>query len=231
MKNGFSIIKKPGEAGELNRGKAERENVNRLQPLHKETPREVADKENFETGAVGERARHSKFLKLGMSRIPLVFKQKNENSECYEENNFVKIDGVARNAVAKINSPGKRRRQAVCAVRQTCEVATESPDCQTEDERVSHQIARRSRDADDFFGDFHASQAAEQATHDGFVAHPNEQIESGKMFGILQNTQQMAAQQCTRRCADENPPAIVVADKVLTASALPHVELVAERVG
>jgi hypothetical protein len=89
----------------------------------------------------------------------------------YEEDDFVELGGMARDAVAEIDGPGETGGSAVGVVGESGEEAADATDGDAESERNSVEIAGGLVDADVALEEFNGDQAEDQGTDDGFTSH------------------------------------------------------------
>ena len=130
-----------------------------LEEVDRETEGEVAHEEGAEAQALAMR--------------PLREAQESGGGR-NQERDLVELGGVAAHAVAEIDAPGERGRDAVGAVGEPVEIAPDAADRHRDGQWDREQVARSPDNPEAAFGPLHGDRAAEQATHDCLALEPRQ---------------------------------------------------------
>ena len=155
-----------------------------------------------------------------------------DRGEQEEEDDFVELGGMARDAVAEVDGPGERGGLAVGVVGEAGEEAADAADGDAEAEGDGEEVARTGADAEERLGDFHDEPAAEKASDDGFAAGEKKRrpVEADAR-GLLQQAEEAAAGECAECGGGEDEPSPFVGEGVASACALYFIEAVSGGVG
>lgn len=186
----------------------------RLEKVDEETPCEVG----------GEKGAKDTAFDMGAS-VPAI---KND-PENREEKDFINLRGVARNAVAKVDAPGKHGGFAVGVVGETGQEAPNATNGDAKAEWDGEEIAGAGANAGKEFHELHTAPATEQATDDRFAASGDckellpMEARSGQ---FLQNAEKAAANQSSDRGRSyDRPAALVVEDVAVPGAFLPVIRI------
>ncbi len=153
--------------------------------------------------------------------------------ECGEEEDFIKLRGVAGDSVAEVDGPGERGGGAVGVVGEARGEAADAADGDADAERDGIEIAGAGVDAEEELGDFDGEPSAEQTADDGLAAGGGEErspvpAEAGS---LLEEAEDACADECAEGGGGDEEPAVLVVEEVAAAGALAFVEGVSGGVG
>jgi len=187
------VIEEHGGAGPLDAGENSEADFG-LQEVDREAPAQIGEHERFEDVAIAVRT--------------LEQMEKDEEKGEREER-FVKLRGMAADAVAEIDAPGERGGDAIGAVRQAGEEAANAPDGDAERDGRGEEVAGGARLAGEALGQFDEEQAANQRADDGLAAEQVDGIApAGERGGrVLEPVEDAAADRRARDAGGDNRPA------------------------
>jgi hypothetical protein len=93
-----------------------------------------------------------------------------DRDQSEEEDDFVELGGVARDAVAEIDGPGERGGRAVSVVGEAGEETSDAADSDAESERDGVEVAGGLVESDVAFDQFDGDQASGECADNGFAA-------------------------------------------------------------
>jgi hypothetical protein len=182
------------EAGELDGAEVEERGFAGFEKFDGEAEKKIAGEVEAEARANGDGAAAHDDREGGRER---------EHKE-----GFVELGGMAADAVAEIDAPRERCREAVGAIGEAGKEAADPPDGGAEGEGPDEGVAGGADDAADFFRELHAGPAAEEATDDGLAAEERGGIVGGEGEVVLRGfgpSEELGAGPRAERSADEQP--------------------------
>ncbi len=228
------IVQQNEDAGPLNSSKAEEEAGVGFQEVAEQAKGQVGNHEKFE-GVAGEEAAAGFFGKVGILRLRRHFAslrhgsaqddsfrregnfilKRNffqdaveEGDQGQQEEDFVELGGMARNAVAEVYGPGKIARDAVGVVGEAGEETADASDGDAEGERDGVEVAGRGAKSDVALHPFDREQAEDERADDGLAS--NEvggiaEVVPGKC-GVFEPVQKLRAERGSGDgCRDDRP--------------------------
>jgi len=147
-----------------------------------------------------------------------------------QEQEFVKLRGVAWYAIAEVNSPRECSRGATGVVGETGEEAADAADGDADAEWHGEEVAGAGANVGEALDDFDGQPAAQQATDDGLAAAgEGKELLNTKTVdgGVFEHAEDAAAEESADGGSGDDPPAAVVGDNVAALRALVTIQRVA----
>lgn len=138
-----------------------------------------------------------------------------------QEGDFIKLGGMARDAIAEVDGPSEIRWRAGGVVGEAGEEASDAPDGNAQGEWDGVEIAGGGAESDVALGEFDDESAEDEGSDDGFTSveiHRVGEVVPGK-FGVFEPEQQFGAEGRSRYGRSDHRPADRCGDRIAEAAA------------
>ena len=194
--------------------------MNRRQPAQRDSRLEKIDRQTE-----SEIAGHEGFEQIAFARLASR-KTLDPEREERQPGDLVQLRRMTTYAVAEVDAPGERGRDAVRVIFKSGKKAADAANGNREHERQREEISGAARDAEPALGPLDRDEAAEQRADNGFAGHHVGRVAPVRQRErrILEPVEQLASdRRAPERCGD-HPSPLAGADDVTRARAQPQIK-------